>query len=263
MKTNENVRRKIIVVDDVGFHLIATKERLKYQYEVFPAQSAEELFKLLAKIKPELILLDINMPDIDGYDTITELKSDKRYADIPVIFLTGKSNKEDIVKGMNLGAVDFVKKPFTDAELIERVEYHLCPEKRTAVKPIILAVDDDPSILKSVNYLLNKHYTVYTLSEPEKVKALLAMATPDLFLLDCKMPILSGFDLIPIIREHRDHKETPIVFLTSEGTIDNISVALNLGASDFVVKPIDDDILSEKLALHLKDFEMKRRIRSL
>ena len=89
------------------------------------------------------------------------------------------------------------------------------------------------------------------------------MITPDLFILDCQMPVYSGFDLVPIIRRIREHEETPIIFLTSEGTIDNISVAINLGARDFIIKPIDEAILREKVALHIKDFMMRRRIRSL
>jgi DNA-binding response OmpR family regulator len=164
---------------------------------------------------------------------------------------------------MNLGAVDYIKKPFIDSDLIDCIEYQLDPYKHEKYKPVVLAVDDNPSILKAVNYLLNDQYKVYTLAEPEKLKTLLGIITPDLFLLDCKMPVLNGFDLVPIIRSFYDHEETPIVYLTSEGTIDNISVAIHLGACDFIVKPIDETVLREKIALHLKDFIIRRRIRSL
>ena len=257
----ENKRKKIILVDDVNFHLVSTKERLKKHYEVFPAESVETLFEILKNVKPELILLDVNMPEADGYEAIKKLKDDPLYADIPVIFLTSKSDKESIHKGMKLGAADLVKKPFSDAELIDCIEYQTDPEKRESNKAIILAVDDSPNILKSINYLLNKQYTVYTLSEPEKIKSLLKMITPDLFLLDCKMPVLSGFELVPMIRGFPEHEETPIIYLTSDGTVDNLSVAINLGACDFLVKPINETILCEKIATHLKNFIMRRRLR--
>jgi PleD family two-component response regulator len=257
------VRRKILYVDDVSFQLTSAKERLKKFYEVYPAQSIESMFETLSHIRPEIILLDVNMPDADGFEVIKQLKEDARYAEIPVIFLTAKVDRENVIKGMRLGAVDFIKKPFSDMKLIECIEYQLDATKKDEDKPIILAVDDNASILRSVNYLLSSRYKVYTLAEPLKLKAMLSMVTPDLFLLDCNMPELNGFDLVPVIRETREHKETPIMFLTSEGTIDNISVAINLGACDFITKPINDNILREKIDQRLADFVMMRRIRSL
>jgi PleD family two-component response regulator len=262
-KNAEQAKRKIIYVDDIKFHLFSIKERLKNQYDIFPVQNAEDLFELLERVKPELILLDINMPDCDGYEVLQRLKGNPKFTNIPVIFLTSEYCKQSIAKGMGLGAVDFVKKPFTDADLIKCIEQQFDPEWEKKNKPIVLAIDDNASILKAVNNLLKEKYAIYTLPEPAKISALLEMVVPDLFLLDCQMPGLSGFDLIPIIRKLKEHEETPIVFLTSEGTIDNISVAINLGASDFLIKPIDEKVLREKAALHLKDYMMRRRIRSL
>jgi PleD family two-component response regulator len=263
MENAEKVRRKIILVDDIKFHLMSIKERLKTHYKIYPVQSAEELFEILGKVSPDLILLDVNMPDSDGYETIEKLKEHEKYAQIPVIFLTANYCKQSITKGMMLGAVDFIKKPFTDADIIKCIENQFDPGKPSEKKPIILAVDDSSSVLKAVNTLLKDQYSVYTLPEPTKITALLEMITPDLFILDCQMPVLSGFDLIPIIRRMHEHEDTPIIFLTSEGTVDNITVAKNLGASDFIVKPIDAAILRSKTALHLKDFIMRRRTRSL
>jgi len=253
-------RRKIIVVDYIMFHLLSMKERLKEHYMVFPAQNSEMLFNHLEKIMPELIILDINMPDTDGYEIIEMLKSNPLYDFIPVVFLTSLSDRDNLMKAMNLGAADYLIKPVTDTELIECIEYHINPTGPTAIKPTVLAVDDNPSILKSVNFFLREKYIVSTLPYPEKLKDLLVMITPDLFILDCYMPVLNGFDLVPIIRSHSSHAETPIIFLTGEGTVDNFSVAMHLGASDFLVKPIDENILREKVALHLKDFLIRRRL---
>jgi PleD family two-component response regulator len=259
----EQTKRKIIVVDDIKFYTLSIKERFKTRYDIFPAHNAEDLFDLLENVKPELILLDINIPDCNGYEILKKLKGNNKYAEIPVIFLTSEYSKQSIVKGMGLGAVDFVKKPFADADLIKCIEHHLDPVREKDNKPVILAIDDNPTILKAVNSLLRDKYSVYTLPEPTKITALLEMVTPDLFLLDCQMPGLSGFDLIPMIRKIREHEETPIVFLSSEGTINNISAAIDLGACDFITKPINENILRDKTALHLKDYNMRRRIRAL
>ena len=256
-------RHKIFIVDDVMFHLLSTKERLKKKYEVFPIQNTEELFATLEKKMPDLIVMDINMPKCDGYETLTMLKDDFRYAHIPVVFLTSQNDKVSLTKAMNLGAADFLTKPYTDAELIDCIEYQLNPVGIASMKPVILAVDDNPSLLRSINALLHDKHTVYTLPDPEKMKGLLTMIHPDLFILDCNMPVLSGFDLVPIIRSFPTHENTPVIFLTAETTIDNISVAMHLGACDFLAKPIDEFKLREKVSFYLKDFIIQRRIRDL
>jgi len=259
----ERPKRKIILVDDIMFHLLSIKERLKDHYMVIPAQTTEMLFHHIAQVNPELILLDINMPKNDGYKTIEMLKSEPRYEHMPVVFLTGQKDKDSLMKAINLGAADYLMKPVTDAELIECIEYQINPNGTGAMKPVVLAVDDSPTILKSVNVFLRDRYVVYTLPEPEKLKDLLTMVTPDLFILDCNMPLVSGFDLVPIIRGYSSYENTPIIFLTGEGTIDNFSVAMNLGASDFLVKPINEDMLREKVAFHLKDFIIRRRLNKI
>jgi len=251
--------KKIILVDDISLHLVSIKSRLLRHYQVYPVQSAEMMFETLENFIPDLILLDINMPTIDGYETIKKLKADDRYADIPVIFLTGKSDKNSVMKGMSLGAADYVTKPFSDQALIERIENQVDPVKREANRPVILAVDDAPSILQSIHHALQSKYKVHTLPDPENLRNLLNDITPDLFLLDYKMPALSGFDLIPIIREFSAHKKTPILIMTSEGTIDNISVAAHLGACDFLVKPVNDVMLHKKVSTHLGNYMMRRQ----
>lgn len=257
----ENKRKKIVIVDDVRVQLESSKEKLRKHFEVYPAQSSEDLFKLLENVIPDLILLDVNMPDISGYDVIKTLKDNPNFCMIPIIFLSGKDDKQSIVSGMKLGAVDFIKKPCSTAELLECVEYQLNPEKRSENKPIVLAVDDSPSVLKAINYALQDSCEVYTLPKSSQLTALLGMITPDLFLLDCNMPELSGFDLVPIVRKLPEHEDTPIIFLTGDGTVDNVTVAASLGASDFIVKPINDDLLREKIDSHLKGYIMYRRIR--
>jgi len=257
-----DARRKIVIVDDVKFHLLSLKESMKRHYDIYPAQSKDELFDILKSLKPELILLDINMPENDGFEILNVLKSVDLYSDIPVMFLTSQKDKEIVKKGMRAGAVGFIFKPYSEANLAERIENEINPELRAKRMPVILAVDDSLSTLKSINTLLCNEYKVCTLPKPEHTKELLKSLTPDLFLLDCNMPVMSGFDLIPVIRSFPEHHETPIIFLTSEGTMDNVYVALDNGACDFLVKPIDEDILRSKLSTHLKDFEILRQIRA-
>jgi PleD family two-component response regulator len=115
----------------------------------------------------------------------------------------------------------------------------------------VLAVDDAPSMIKTISSVLDSEYKVYGLTKPAMVEKFLRQITPELFLLDYQMPEISGFELVPVIRSFEEHKDTPIIFLTSMGTIDHVSAAYSLGACDFIVKPFQDTILAEKVAKHI------------
>jgi PleD family two-component response regulator len=115
----------------------------------------------------------------------------------------------------------------------------------------ILAIDDSAVMLKLISSVLSNEYKVYGLINPMMLEKFLKQITPELFLLDYKMPIRTGFDLIPIIKSFKEHKDTPIIFLTSIGTINHVSAAFALGACDYIVKPSREGILREKIAKHI------------
>ena len=115
----------------------------------------------------------------------------------------------------------------------------------------ILVVDDAPVIIKTTSSVLSNDYKVYGMTDPTKLEEFLKQITPELFLLDYKMPNRSGFELVPIIRSFEEHKDTPIIFLTSLGTADHVSAAFALGACDFIVKPFQGNIVREKIAKHI------------
>ena len=115
----------VIMVDDDITNLAVARNDLTGKYNFFTAPSGVKLFQLLKKVTPDLILLDIDMPDIDGYDIIKLLKSAEKTAHIPVIFLTAKIDPASEVKGLDLGAVDYIFKPFSRELLIKRIDIHL------------------------------------------------------------------------------------------------------------------------------------------
>lgn len=115
---------KILLVDDDPKNLQVAMSILK-DYNVIYAQSGEKALELLSKNKFDLILLDIVMPIMDGYSVCSKIKENKDLSYIPIIFLTVKDDEKDIVKGFELGAVDYIIKPFYSEVLLKRVEVHL------------------------------------------------------------------------------------------------------------------------------------------
>ena len=125
-------KQKIMLVDDNMANLAIAKGMLEELYDFYPLPSASRLFKFLEHVKPDLILLDVDMPDMDGYGIIKILKADQKYADIPVIFITARTEEADELKGFALGAVDYVTKPFSAAILARRIENQLLIQKQKA-----------------------------------------------------------------------------------------------------------------------------------
>lgn len=116
----------ILAVDDITTNIMLLKAVLsRAKYKIVTASGGVEALEKVASEHPDLILLDIMMPDMDGYEVLQRLKADPAHQDIPVIFLTALHNPEDIVKGFKLGASDYISKPFNHEELITRVAHHI------------------------------------------------------------------------------------------------------------------------------------------
>ena len=120
-----NNHKKIVAVDDSLTNLVALKNILKSHFEVFPVSSAVKMLDLLENVMADLILLDVEMPELNGYDAIRLLKNNPIYKDIPVIFVTAMSDEQNEIEGLELGAVDYISKPFVAPLLIRRIETHL------------------------------------------------------------------------------------------------------------------------------------------
>ncbi len=115
----------IFVVDDNDTNLAVAVEALEREYRVMTLPSAAKMFALLEKRTPSLILLDVDMPGMNGFEAIRRLKASHNYANIPVIFLTGLNDNASEARGIELGAVDFITKPFAKTVLLNRLKTHL------------------------------------------------------------------------------------------------------------------------------------------
>ena len=120
-----NDMKKIIIVDDNLENLTVLKSTLKDLYEIYPAPSALKMFELLEHVLPDLILLDVEMPNMNGYEAAKKLKSNEKFKEIPIIFLTAMNDTKSELKGLNAGAVDYIHKPFVAELLLRRVGLHL------------------------------------------------------------------------------------------------------------------------------------------
>jgi diguanylate cyclase (GGDEF)-like protein len=117
--------KRILIVDDEKTNIIALAQFLKTQYDVIVATDGASALEAAGKHKPDLILLDIVMPDMNGFDVLTALKGSPDTINIPVIFITGLVNADDEERGLTLGAVDYITKPFHKSVVKARIRTHL------------------------------------------------------------------------------------------------------------------------------------------
>jgi len=117
--------KTIFVVDDSDTNLTMAESALEDQYRVMTMPSAASMFSFLEKVIPDLILLDIEMPEMDGFEALKKLKTKDKFNEIPIMFLTGRTDADVEARGFEMGAVDFVTKPFSAPVLLNRIKTHL------------------------------------------------------------------------------------------------------------------------------------------
>ena len=115
----------IFVVDDSITNLATATDALEEHYTVVTIPSGQRAVSLLKKIRPDLILLDVVMPEMDGFDVLKHLKSSEEYKDIPIIFLTATPDNQMEIKALEMGVVDFITKPFSPPVLLNRIRLHI------------------------------------------------------------------------------------------------------------------------------------------
>src|SRR5687768_17388575 len=118
--------KKIVIVDDEPNIVMSLEYTFKKNnFEVFIARDGQEALDILKDVQPHIIILDIMMPNVDGYNTLEQIKKDERLKDMKVIFLSAKNKEKDIEKGLSLGANLYIIKPFSVKKLVEQVNFLL------------------------------------------------------------------------------------------------------------------------------------------
>jgi phosphoserine phosphatase RsbU/P len=154
-----STQKLILIVDDTPLNIGVISGALKDSYKTKVATSGEKALALAsAEVKPDLILLDIIMPGMDGYEVCSRLKADAATSEIPVIFLTGQTSAEDETRGFEVGAVDYVHKPFSPAVVKARVRSHiLLREARAQLAAQLLALNNELEMARQIQLSILPH----------------------------------------------------------------------------------------------------------
>lgn len=259
---------RILIVDDVSSNIHLLMSILKEKYSIIAATSGEKALQLAkTNPKPDLILTDIVMPDMDGYDVCKELKNDAETSHIPVIFVTSLNSIAEQEKGLKVGAVDFITKPFSKDIVLHKVNTFLALETlKTAPienqievisvcekKQTILVVDDSPENIQVIIEVLRDDYIVSVATSAKKSLEMIEDGlTPDLILLDVIMPEMDGYELCEVLKRKEQFKNIPVIFVTILENEKDIVRGFELGAVDYAIKPVEPTVLRARINTHLK-----------
>jgi diguanylate cyclase (GGDEF)-like protein/PAS domain S-box-containing protein len=263
---NPSARSCILMVDDVNENLHALMNILRNSYATLAANSGQKALELARrKPQPDLILLDIKMPGMDGYSVLAHLKADPDTADIPVIFVTALADAADEARGLAMGVADYISKPVNPDLLLLRVRIQLelqrhrrhplrfdvgHPPERLAS---LLVVDDVPDNIHELLDALKDEYRIMVAnSGPKALELVQGPTPPDLVLLDIVMPGMDGYEVCRRIKATAAGDGIPVIFVTVVDAAEQKVKGLDLGAADFITKPFDIDEVRARVRTHLE-----------
>lgn len=231
----------VLVVDDSAPMRQAIRGMLENAgYVVAEADGGAAALQLARLLQPQLITLDVMLPDLDGFDVIQVLRNDPLTRELPVLFVSATSERE---RALALGGSGFITKPFTSDDLISQVRLLLAPRQRR-----VLVVDDDYHVRPTLARLLQRGgFQVAEAADGWTGLQLIEREPPDLVLLDIRMPDIDGYEVLRRLKQNPAHQHIPVVILTASDLGDSAQQrALALGAVRFLEKPIaSGDLLAE------------------
>ena len=205
----------ILLVDDdpdILSGMIAVLESQPYRLRT--ARDGRQCLKIIAEEIPDLLLLDLLMPNMDGFAVIRELRASREYAGLSIVILTtvvedASHRRYELETGMGMDVQDYIEKPAVPAELLRRV-------KAVLEQPHILVVDDDPDILHGITSVLEgQPWRLHTARDGQQCMEMIRKKIPDLLILDLLMPRMDGFAVIRELRRDPTYSNLPIVVLTA------------------------------------------------
>ncbi len=253
------MRNKILTVDDSKTVRIIVRKAFKsYDCEILEAANGVEGLAVASKDMPDLILLDVTMPVMDGVEMLTKLKSDPQLKGIPVMMLTAEGGKDHVLKIAKIGVRDYIVKPFKEELLIEKagriIELKPLSDTPTKARSIfdpatLLVVEDKPAIIQQIQEGL-KHtpWKIHGVSTQGEAIDFCTKTPPDLIIMSLSLPEDAAFTLFRLVRTNTKTKYTPVFGLVVKTESLAQQQAQTVGFTTVVTKPIDVSELEAKIA---------------
>lgn len=269
----------ILVVDDVPANIKLLEVKLTNEYyDVVSAKDGFEAISQAKQHKPDIILLDVMMPGMDGFETCQKLKQDPEVSHIPVVMVTALSDIADRVRGLEAGADDFLTKPINDIALMARVKSLLrikvlLDELRLRDKTVmemgvinedqntftqdvsgakIMIVDDDAVQLKRLADRLSQDYVVEAVSRPDGAQSVATHGNFDLIIVSTQLADTDGLRLASHFKGLEETRSVPVLLLVDEDDSRAMLKGLELGVNDYIIMPVDYNEMAARVKTQIR-----------
>lgn len=260
---------KILVVDDSSMmRKIIRRELTKGDYEVFEAKDGIEALAQIPKVRPDLITMDVDMPNLNGFETVKKIRNELRYSadgdtkEVPIIFITANDTLEGRTRGFDVGATEFLTKPFIEGEVLSAVNILLNPEDNLQGATALIA--EDSKVSRHILELILHGEGIKTIMTEDGADAFEVLKQNpneiDIVITDFMMPVMNGDELCRKIRQDIGNKTIPVIFLSAMNERDSILQMFAAGASDYIVKPFAKEELLARIRVHLETRVLSRKL---
>ena len=280
---------RVLVVDDVlpNVKLLAAKLTREY-FDVITAFNGPEALERIKKEAPDIILLDVMMPGMDGFEVCARIRADPTTMHIPIVMITALSDAADRVRGLEAGADDFLTKPVNDIALFARVrslvrlkmmmdewrlrestsgqfgilDQAMTVKNETAANARVLVIEDSPIDLDKIAETLRRD-TDSVVAADTSAKALELGMSEDFELIIVSLTLLheDGLRLCSQLRSHERTRQAPILLIADEGDLSRVAKGLELGANDYLLKPIDRNELLARVRTQVRRKRYHEKLR--
>lgn len=243
----EMILGKIMLIDDELETLEIHKSYLEDEHEVYAFSSGTDALAQIVDVKPDIILLDIEMPFLDGFEVLERIRELRDGAEIPIVGVTGQKNKTTALNFLGKGGVAYLTKPVEKKLMQEKVNEILQKTEERKNRKKILLVDDELESLLIYKTVLQEKYNVMALNSSKTALAYLQKFVPDLIVLDYQMPLYNGRALYQMISKMERLKDVPVLFLTGTTDKEVLLECATLLPQGVILKAAGKDALLERI----------------
>lgn len=278
---------RVLIVDDIPFNINLLKNKLKPEYyEIHAAMNGREALEKAKEIKPDIILMDVMMPVMDGFTATKILKSSPETVNIPVVMLTALDAQEDKVNGLLCGADDFLTKPINDAALLARIKsllrlkntmdefasrektnknlrINLAPQVPDVVDNVnVFIITDDKSQMRLLaDKLIEENFLVDTCDNTNDAITYALKNDYDLIIVDTQIMDTDGLKLCFDLKRQDKLRYVPILVIIDEYDENTLIKSLESGINDYILSPIDVNELYARALSQVKRYRYQEKLR--
>lgn len=249
----KRISPNVLVIDDSKQDQETICLYLKDIANVKTVSSGEEAVECVKRFAIDIILLDLEMPIMDGFQTLECLRKLEECINVPVIMVTGVCDRETVLNSVIMGIDGYIVKPINKIELQNKVlEVFEKKSEPTIIRKTVLLVDDDMVYLKQINNMLSDRYNVVMINSPKLALEYLSKHVPDIIVLDYQMPLYNGANVMSVIKNNLIGREVPIIILSGMEKEEVMHECSAFSPAAFLTKPISKKELEETIQQALR-----------